>query len=96
LGFGSPAVLHLFMMGWVTQIIFGVALWLFPRPKGKKKPKKVTPLEWICFITLNVGLLLRFAAEPYATAYPGVLVVSAVLQWVAGMAFIVAIWPRVR
>ncbi|MBA2660709.1 MAG: hypothetical protein H0U74_00315 [Bradymonadaceae bacterium] len=95
-GLASPAVLHLFMVGWVTQIIFGVALWMFPRPKGVKKPARPTALELVCLIALNLGLLLRLVAEPYAVDYPALVVASAVLQWLAGMAFIVAIWPRVR
>lgn len=26
-----PVYVHLFMVGWVTQMIFGVAYWMFPR-----------------------------------------------------------------
>jgi len=35
----SPVYFHLFMVGWVTQLIFGIGYWLFPsytkeRPRG--------------------------------------------------------------
>ena len=36
-----PTFFHLFMFGWVTQLIFGVAFWLFPKfsktqPRGNE------------------------------------------------------------
>ncbi|MCB0175571.1 MAG: hypothetical protein KDJ97_34025, partial [Anaerolineae bacterium] len=27
----APVFLHLFMWGWVTQLIFGVVYWMFPK-----------------------------------------------------------------
>ncbi|MCA9972495.1 MAG: hypothetical protein KC425_19875, partial [Anaerolineales bacterium] len=35
----NPAFFHLFLVGWVTQMIFGVIYWMFPivsraRPRG--------------------------------------------------------------
>jgi hypothetical protein len=27
----QPTYLHLFTVGWITQMIFGVAYWMFPR-----------------------------------------------------------------
>jgi heme/copper-type cytochrome/quinol oxidase subunit 1 len=35
----TPAYFHLFLVGWVTQMIFGVIYWMFPiitrtRPRG--------------------------------------------------------------
>jgi len=26
-----PTLLHLLVVGWITQVIFGVAYWMFPR-----------------------------------------------------------------
>ena len=97
----GPAHLHVFMYGWVTQIIIGVALWLFPiidrdNPRG---PIWVAYLAWA---TINLGLLARVVAEPLATAYAPTsvwdwtLMASAVLQAIGGLAFVAAIWPRVK
>ena len=96
----SPAFFHLIMVGWVTQMIFGVIFWMFPivtraRPRGSER------LGWATFILLNAGLLLRVVAEPANAVRPGsgwgwALVVSAVLQWLAAVAFVVNAWPRVK
>lgn len=94
----SPVYFHLFLVGWVTQLIFGVVFWLFPKTEGGRELQE--RLGWATFATLNSGLLLRAAAEPFATLSPGsgwgtALAISAILQWVAALSFVVATWPRV-
>jgi hypothetical protein len=64
------------IVGWLTQLILGVAWWLFPplpiglRP-GEPKPVRrgqaqrgSEPLFWATFILLNAGILLRALFEP--------------------------------
>jgi hypothetical protein len=92
--------LHLFMVGWVTQIIFGVAIWFFPR-YSRDKPRGRDWLNYTAFITLNLGLLLRLVTEPLQATDPSPLIThamvgSALLQWLASLAFAVNIWPRLR
>jgi hypothetical protein len=93
-----PTYLHLLVVGWLTQLIFGVAFWLFPKysPASHRGSDR---LGWSCFALLNIGLLLRVVAEPLAglgrPAGP-VLVGSAVAQLLAGWAFVLNTWPRVR
>ena len=96
----SPAFFHLIMVGWVTQMIFGVIFWMFPivsraRPRGSER------LGWATYGLLNSGLLLRVIAEPANSAAPGggwgwVLVASALAQWLAAVFFVVNAWPRVK
>ncbi|MFQ6675299.1 MAG: hypothetical protein ACE5LH_03025, partial [Fidelibacterota bacterium] len=50
--------LHLFMVGWVTQLIFGVAYWMFP-VHSKERPRGREGLAWATFLLLNAGLILR-------------------------------------
>lgn len=88
------------MVGWVTQLIIGVAYWMFPKA-GKDSPRGREWLAWTTFALLNAGLLLRvFAESAQATqsraAWAWVLAFSALLQWIAGMAFVVNTWPRLR
>jgi hypothetical protein len=96
----NPGYFHLFLVGWVTQMIFGVIYWLFPiitrdRPRGNER------LGWASFALLNIGLLLRVAAEPLTSLYPEtgfgwLLALSAFLQWLAAVMFVILAWPRVK
>ncbi len=99
-GLLQPVYYHLLMVGWVTQMIFGVAYWMFPK-FTKTQPRRSIPLGWVTFFTLNAGLLLRVIGEPLVTLHPAaglgwMLVLSAVLQWIAGVGFIVNTWARVK
>ncbi len=97
----NPVYFHLFMVGWVAQLIFGIVYWMFPiitrqRPRGSER------LGWAAFLCLNAGLLLRAIFEPAvfgseaAAGWGWVLAVSAALQWLAGLFFVINSWPRVR
>lgn len=93
-----PTYLHLLIVGWLTQLIFGVAFWLFPK-YSSAKPRGSERLGWASFVLLNVGLLLRLLAEPRAMLggeAGGLLIVSAIVQLLAGWAFVANTWPRVR
>ncbi len=93
-----PVFYHLLTVGWITQLICGVALWMFP-VYTKEQPRGDERLGWIAYATLNVGLVLRVIFEP-VWAWSGnmgwMLAVSAVLQLLAIVLFVVAIWPRVK
>lgn len=96
-GVMGPVYLHLFLVGWITQLIFGVIFWLFPKPQTDLPNWE--RVGWIVWTLLNVGLLLRVFAEPPAVLQPGgvwgwILVTSAVLQWLAGIGLIAIVWPR--
>lgn len=108
IGAGSPSYLlpltpvyyHLFMVGWVTQLIFGVSFWMFPR-YTREKPRGNETLAWVTFFLLNAGLLLRVISEPLFTSYPSTswaaaLVMSGILQWAAGLGYVIHIWNRVK
>jgi hypothetical protein len=95
-----PVYLHLFMVGWVTQLIFGVVYWMFPK-LSRQTPRGSERLGWAIFAGLNAGLLLRVVAEPLGTLRPDlgsgwVLVLAAVLQWLACVGFIANTWGRVK
>jgi hypothetical protein len=96
----GPVYFHLFMVGWVTQLIFGVVYWLFPK-YSKERPRGSETLGWAIYGLLNAGLLLRVVSEPLNSMQPAavwgwLLVVSAGLQWLAGMGFVANTWPRVH
>ena len=96
----TPVYFHLFMVGWVTQIIIGVAFWMFPK-FTKEKPRGSQMLAWSTYVLLNGGLLLRVVAEPANAiqAWMGwgrLLALSALLQWLGGLAFVANTWPRIK
>lgn len=95
-----PVYLHLLMVGWITQLIFGVIYWMFPK-YSKEHPRGSEKLAWFVFGSLNAGLLLRVVGEPLTSLRPDlglgwVLVVSAILQLAAGWGFIANTWARVK
>lgn len=93
-----PVYIHLFMLGWLTQLIAGVAYWMFPRASRSTPPGD--PRGWAVYGLLNAGLILRALVEPGAPSHPGLaaalLPVSALLQLGAGVVFAASVWPRVR
>jgi hypothetical protein len=64
------------IVGWLTQLILGVAWWLFPPLAVGRRPDEPKParkgqaqrgsesLFWATFAFLNVGVLLRALFEP--------------------------------
>ena len=96
----TPAYFHLFLVGWVTQMIFGVIYWMFPiitraAPRGNER------LGWASYLLLNGGLLLRVLGEPLMATRPDsgfgwLLALSAVLQWLAAVLFVFLAWPRIK
>lgn len=95
-----PVYIHLLVEGWLTFLIIGVAYWMFPK-FTRERPRGSSWLGWLSFFSLQAGLLLRVVAEPLHSARPAallgwMLVISAALQWIGGMAFVVNSWNRVK
>ena len=96
----GPVYFHIFLVGWITQLIFGVVFWMFPKA-SMQKPRGSESLGWASFALLNMGLVLRIFSEPINSLSPSVgwgwlLVLSAVLQWLAGLTFVANTWQRVK
>lgn len=95
-----PSYIHLLVVGWITQLIMGVAYWMFPRVQRRPAPASDRQ-GWIVYASINIGLACRLVGEPIAGAYAGgapgwLLPLSAALQLIAMVMFVVGIWPRVR
>jgi cbb3-type cytochrome oxidase subunit 1 len=94
----TPVYLHLFLVGWLTLLIFGVVYWMFPK-FSRENPRGSEFLGWASFLLINAGLILRTVGEAGRLPLPEwgwVLALSALLQWAAGLAFVVNTWPRVK
>lgn len=95
-----PSYVHLLVVGWLTQLIFGVAFWLFPR-LSRERPYGATWPMSTAYALLNGGLIIRLLAEPGLlpfgrTAASWIMASSAVLQWVAVVLLSVYTWRRVK
>jgi hypothetical protein len=96
----TPVYFHMLMVGWVTQFILGVAIWMLPK-YSMEKPRANEIFSWATYILLNIGLLVRIFSEPFNALSPGtswawLLVFSAFLQWLAGLFFVINTWGRVK
>ncbi len=95
-----PVFVHLFIVGWLTQLIFGIAYWMFPK-QSKENPRGNIRLAWIVFALLNIGLCLRAVSEPMQALNPDSmagagLALSAILQALAAWLFVGSVWRRVK
>lgn len=95
-----PLFWHLLMVGWITQIIFGVSMWMFPG-RTREEGFRAQKWGWLTFLMLNAGLLLRTLAEPvnYLSQHPVwnvLIVLSAITQAGAALTYIIEIWPRIQ
>jgi len=96
-----PAYLHLWTIGWLTQLIFGIAYWLLPVIDRQQGRGPAWPMV-ASFLSLNVGLPLRAMTEAtQATAAAesttlNLLALSALLLWLSGILFAASIWRRIK
>jgi len=79
---------------------FGVVYWMFPK-FSMEKPRGSERLGWATFWLLNAGLVLRAVGEPVVAFRPGsaagwLVAASAILQMLAGWAFVANTWGRVK
>ena len=95
-----PVYIHLLVFGWLTQLIFGVVFWMFPKYSAER-PRGSEALGWWTYALLNIGLLMRAIAEPIQSTQPNpfsawMLILSAALQFLSGLFFVINSWGRVR
>ena len=96
----SPVYFHMLMVGWVTQLIFGMLFWMLPK-FSKEQPRGNERLVWASYILINVGLIFRIIGEPLVAIKPDwnfgwLLMLSALLQLIGGWSFLVNAWSRVK
>jgi len=96
-----PVYWHMIVIGWITQIIMGVSIWMFPR-KRRDRQNRESLLTWSIFGLLNAGLILRFVSELFLDRETGVsavqwiILLSICLQLAAAALYVIEIWPCVQ
>jgi hypothetical protein len=92
------AAIHLLTVGWLLQLIIGVAFWMFPR-HPTSPPRGDVRYGWWAFGLLNAGLLLRLGGEPWRLGFGGPawpLVMAGGLQLSGVASALALLWPRIR
>src|SRR5512140_3913411 len=65
-----PIYIHLLVFGWLTQLVFGVVFWMFPKYSAAR-PRGSEQMAWWMYGLLNGGLLLRAIGEPVQAVQAG-------------------------
>lgn len=91
---------HLIAVGFVMQMILGVALWLFPRPPAddQRYDPRLIRIAWWC---LTLGTAARALGELSRSVGPApvlawVIVLSGLAQITGIALFFFTMWTRVR
>lgn len=93
-----PIHYEFLLMGWILNMVFGVAYWMFPRFTPKETGMRSRGFErfaWIALVLLNAGILL-FSATIIFPLSPGWKVLGRVLETAGILAFAVNAIPRVK
>ncbi len=95
-----PAHIQLLVGGWMIQLTLGVAYWILPRLSGAGD-RGSPGWAWSSFVALNAGvigtaLVLTLRAFRRMPWLDPLLIVFALLQVVALLAFARHVWPRVQ
>lgn len=53
-----PLHIEMLLVGWMIQLVMGVAIWIFPRFVLRRAPRRSTVTAWAAFALINVGVLL--------------------------------------
>src|SRR6185312_2309656 len=93
---------HLAFVGWLVNIVIGIALWMLPLARdvypstSGRYPRR---LPYVVYGLLNAGLLLRIVSEPLlagGAVAQGALALGSVAQAAAIVVFAYVAWHRVR
>ena len=92
-----PASIHSITLGWITNMIFGVSFWMFPRV-SRENLYGNTKIVFLSFALLNAGNFTRIISEPFI--YKNILkilfVLSLTLQFLGCLTFSIYIWKRIK
>ena len=98
--FETSAHTHALLVGFVMEMILGVALWLFPRP-AKDDVQYSPRLADVAYWLLTIGTLARVVGElarPHVDArmLRWVIVLCGLAQTAGLLVFFYTIWSRIR
>jgi hypothetical protein len=89
-----PAHIEFLLIGWVVQIVIGVAFWILPRFSLEPRRGKES-LAWLAIILLNLGIFL-IGSSPLISISVWFTTFGILSQAVAGFTFVLYAWPRIK
>jgi hypothetical protein len=86
-----PAHIEFLLVGWMAQLIFGVAFWILPR-LSSGPPRGNENLAWLAFGLLNAGVWLAGVGA----SLPAIALAGRSSEAMAALIFGITVWPRVK
>lgn len=83
-----PAHVEALLIGWVVQLVMGVAVWIFPRFAVRQAPERSALTAWLAFALLNAGVACVGIGGQWAAG-------GRVIEIAAAGSFVVHLWGRV-
>lgn len=80
--------IEMLLVGWVIQLVMGVAVWIFPRMGLRRAPRRSAITAWLAFALLNGGVLL-------VSLGPALFAAGRLLEVAAAASFVAHLWGRV-
>lgn len=92
-----PAHIEFLLVGWVIQLVMGVATWMFPRFGVARSARGSEGATWLAFALVNCGVWLA-GIGPLASARAAALLplMGRLAEVAAAVVFAANIWARVR
>ena len=92
-----PAHIEFLLVGWVIQLVMGVATWIFPRFGVRRSSYGSEAAAWLTFALLNLGVW-AVAVGPLLPERlgAGLLPAGRVMEAAAAVVFAANVWARVR
>jgi hypothetical protein len=83
-----PAHVEVLLMGWMVQLVMGVAVWIFPRFAVRRAPQRSAATAWLAFALLNGGVVCVVLGGGWAA-------VGRLSEIAAAASFVAHLWGRV-
>jgi hypothetical protein len=80
--------IEMLLVGWMVQLVLGIAIWIFPRFVMHQRPRRSAVTAWLAFALLNLGVVLVSAGAATAAA-------GRVTELAAAASFAIHLWGRV-
>ena len=92
-----PAHVEFLLVGWVIQLVMGVATWIFPRFGVARSAYGSEAAAWLAFALVNAGVCLAAIGPLVAGRVGDVLpLIGRLAEAAAAVVFAANVWARVR